>query len=73
MMSGFFSLQIALRSKLDEIRLKINGDDAEWIETVAITCEAPLDIPDAQDDLKRESELFVSQTHPICLLHLFFQ
>lgn len=50
--------EIGLRSKLEEIKLKINGEEPEWIETVSITADAPLDIPDAQDDLKREAEFY---------------
>ena len=56
--------QIGLLAKLDDISLP---KKMPWIEKLDFVTNEPLELEDAQDDLKREAALYVP--HPRCHIH----
>ncbi|KAJ3164549.1 rRNA-processing protein and EBNA1-binding protein ebp2 [Geranomyces variabilis] len=55
----------ALLSRLEDIRIDQPGFKVPWIETMAVTSPAPLDLApaDVQDDLKRELAFYKQALH----------
>jgi len=55
--TSFVNNKIALLSKLDEIKLPTTSP---WIEKLDFVCAKPLDVDNAQDDLKREAAFYAA-------------
>jgi rRNA-processing protein EBP2 len=53
----FINNKMALLSKLAEVRL---GPSVPWIEKLDFVCARPLDVDNAQDDLKREAAFYAA-------------
>jgi hypothetical protein len=62
-----FVNEAALNVKLQELTggADMNSDSA-WLESLAVTAEEPLDLADAEDDLKRELALCAACPSFVC-------